>query len=103
MGIRLPKCKWTTEVMGEVVRTTGIDANIDKVEDISETIKVQVMITPAEVIDGQVVLKGRIPNKEEVIKLLMQSSLNYENILHTIGKHLMQLHRSREMIDQKFI
>jgi small redox-active disulfide protein 2 len=71
LGTGCPRCKRTTEVVEEAVKTAGIDANIEKVEDITEIIKYQVMSTPAIVIDGIVVLKGRVPNKEEVIQKLM--------------------------------
>ena len=48
----------------------GIDATITKVEDIMEIMKYNIMTTPALVIDGKVVVKGRIPSAEEIKQLL---------------------------------
>lgn len=70
LGTGCPKCKQTTAVVEEAIQASGVAANLEKVEDITEIIKYQVMSTPAVVIDGKVVLKGRVPEKAEVIQLL---------------------------------
>ncbi len=70
LGTGCPRCKQTTAVVEEAIKASGIAAHLEKVEDITEIIKYQVMSTPAVVIDGKVVLKGRVPEKEEVIQLL---------------------------------
>lgn len=70
LGTGCPKCKTMTGVVQEVVTENNIDATIEKVEDIMEIMKFNVMMTPALVIDDVVVIKGRIPSKDEVLKLL---------------------------------
>ena len=42
----------------------------EKVEDIMEIMKYNVMTTPALVIDDVVTIKGRVPSKDEVLGLL---------------------------------
>ncbi len=70
LGTGCPKCKRATALVEEVVLETGLDASVEKVEDIMEIMKYNVMSTPALVIDEKVVIKGRVPSKSEVIELL---------------------------------
>jgi small redox-active disulfide protein 2 len=70
LGTGCPKCKALEKITREVVEQAGIDATITKVEDIMEIMKFNVMTTPALVVDGKVVLKGRVPSGEELKQLL---------------------------------
>lgn len=70
LGTGCQKCKSLTGIVEEVVKENNIDATIEKVEDIMEIMKFDVMTTPALVIDDVVTLKGSIPSKEEVLTLL---------------------------------
>jgi small redox-active disulfide protein 2 len=70
LGTGCAKCKTLEKLTRDVVSKYGIDATITKVEDIIEIMKFNIMTTPALVIDGIVVIKGRIPSAEEIRKLL---------------------------------
>jgi len=70
LGTGCPKCQSLTSVVNAVVSENNIDATIEKVEDIMEIMKYNVMSTPALVIDDVITIKGRIPSKEEVLALL---------------------------------
>lgn len=70
LGTGCAKCKALEKVTREVVEQNGIDAGIRKVEDIMEIMKFNVMTTPALVVDGKVVLKGRVPSSEELKQIL---------------------------------
>ncbi|WP_299110728.1 thioredoxin family protein [uncultured Winogradskyella sp.] len=70
LGTGCPKCKTMTSVVTEVVKENNIDATIEKVEDIMEIMKFNVMTTPALVIDDVITIKGRVPSKNEVLALL---------------------------------
>ncbi|WP_282056972.1 thioredoxin family protein [Maribacter luteus] len=70
LGTGCPKCQSLTSVVKEVVNENNIDATIEKVEDIMDIMKYNVMSTPALVIDDVVTIKGRIPSKDEVLALL---------------------------------
>lgn len=70
LGTGCPKCQTMTGVVKDVVSENDIDASIEKVEDIMEIMKYNVMVTPALVIDGVVTIKGRIPSKVELLELL---------------------------------
>lgn len=70
LGTGCPKCKATTALIQEVVKENNIDATIEKVEDIMEIMKYNVLSTPVLIIDEEIKIKGRVPSKNEVIELL---------------------------------
>lgn len=70
LGTGCPKCKTLEKATRDVVAQNNIDATITKVEDIVEIMKFNVMTTPALVVDGKVVVKGRVPSNDELKQLL---------------------------------
>jgi small redox-active disulfide protein 2 len=70
LGTGCTKCKNLEKLTQEAVEMAGITASITKVEDIMEIMKYGIMATPALVIDGKVVVKGRVPSKDEIVSLL---------------------------------
>ena len=70
LGTGCPKCKSLDKITREVIASNGISANVTKVEDIMEIMKYGVMSTPALVVDGVVVVKGRVPSAEEIKQFL---------------------------------
>jgi small redox-active disulfide protein 2 len=69
LGTGCPKCKTLEKITREVVAEAGIDANITKVEDIIAIMKLT-MTTPALVVDGKVIVKGRVPSNSELKEIL---------------------------------
>jgi small redox-active disulfide protein 2 len=70
LGTGCSKCKTLEELTRKVVKDNRIDAHITKVEDIVEIMKYNIMTTPALVVDGKVVVKGRVPSSEEIKQFL---------------------------------
>ncbi len=70
LGTGCPKCQSMAGVVKDVVLENHIDATIEKVEDLMEIMKFNVMTTPALVIDDVITIKGRVPSKVEVLALL---------------------------------
>lgn len=70
LGMGCPKCKQLAANAEQALRELGLDAHVEKVEDIREIMKLNVMMTPALVIDGQVKASGRVLSAEEIKKLL---------------------------------
>lgn len=70
LGTGCTKCKTLEKNTNEAVKELGIDTTVTKVEDIMEIMNFGVMITPALVVDGKVVLKGKVPSVEEIKQLL---------------------------------
>lgn len=72
LGTGCPKCKSLERLTREAVNETGIEADISKVEDIMDIMNYGVVSTPALVIDGKVVLYGRLPSSSEIKTFLTQ-------------------------------
>lgn len=70
LGTGCAKCKSLEKATREAVEKAGIDATVIKVEDIVEIMQFGVMTTPALVIDGEVMVKGKVPSVSEITKLL---------------------------------
>ncbi|MDB4297357.1 thioredoxin family protein [Flavobacteriaceae bacterium] len=70
LGTGCSNCKIMAGIVKEVATENNIDVNIEKIEDIEDIMEYNVMSTPALVINNVVVIKGRIPSKNEVLALL---------------------------------
>jgi len=70
LGTGCAKCSSLEKVTREAVAQKGVDANIEKVDDIMQIMAFGVMTTPALVIDGKVVVKGKVPSVKEIMELL---------------------------------
>ncbi len=66
LGPGCPKCQKVSEIIGEAVTETGIDASVEKVTDIMEIAGYGVFGTPAVVVNGDVKSVGKIPSKNDV-------------------------------------
>jgi small redox-active disulfide protein 2 len=73
LGTGCARCRQTAEAVRHAVERSGVEATIEKVEDIREIMKFPVMRTPAVAIDGSVVISGRVPAIEEVLSLLAKA------------------------------
>lgn len=70
LGTGCSKCKSLEKATRQVVDELGINASVEKVEDIMEIMNFGVMTTPALVINNEVVVKGRVPSIKELKELL---------------------------------
>ena len=70
LGTGCPKCKSLEKSVYNALAELNIAADVNKVEDIVEIMNYGVMSTPALVIDGKVVVKGRVPSVEEIKSLI---------------------------------
>jgi len=70
LGTGCPKCKTLEKITREVVNEIGIAADISKEEDIVKIMNYGIMHTPGLVINGKVVLSGRIPSVIEIKKII---------------------------------
>ena len=70
LGVGCAKCTQTEAVVREAIEKFGIDADVQRVEDIQEIIQYNVLSTPAVVVDEVVKLKGRVPTINEVKEVL---------------------------------
>ncbi len=70
LGPGCANCVNLEKATRDAVAGLGIDAEIEKVTDYGEIAGYGVMRTPSLVVDGQVVLSGRVPTAAQVRELL---------------------------------
>ena len=70
LGTGCPKCLTLEKTTKDIVAEMQIDAVVEKVDDIMKIMEYGIMKTPALVVDGKVVVSGRIPSSDEIKKLL---------------------------------
>ena len=70
LGPGCPKCKTLEKVTRDAVAEAGIDATIEKVEDIVKIMEYRVMQTPVLVVNEKVVLSGQVPSVKQVKEIL---------------------------------
>jgi small redox-active disulfide protein 2 len=75
LGTGCSNCKKLEKIVREAVAELGIVAEVEKVEDMASIMAYGVMSTPALVINEEVKLAGKVPNKARVIEIL-QAELN---------------------------
>lgn len=66
LGTGCPKCKQTEAIVRETLAELGMEAHVEKVEDIQQIMQYNILSTPAVVVDEVVEIKGRVPTKAEL-------------------------------------
>ena len=69
-GAGCPKCKKTEENARKAVEELGIDAEVTHIYDEVEMIARGITSSPALVIDGELKVADRVPEVEEIKRLL---------------------------------
>ena len=69
LGSGCANCTKLESVTKEVISHLGIEAQVEKVEDLQKIMSYGVMSTPALVINGVVKLVGKVPNKARLIEI----------------------------------
>ncbi len=72
LGPGCNKCKKADKMVRATIEKMGIDATVEKVEDVTEIMKYNIIATPAIVVDEVVKIKGKIPKEDEIIKALSE-------------------------------
>ena len=71
LGTGCAKCKTLHETVKKAVQETGVEAQVEKVEDIQKIMAFEILMMPGLVIDGEVKTAGRVPKLEEVKELIL--------------------------------
>ena len=71
LGTGCTKCKTLYELANKAVAETGVEALVEKVEDIQKIMAYNVIMMPGLVIDGYVKVAGRLPSLDEVKRLIL--------------------------------
>ena len=75
LGTGCPRCRKLEANARKAIEELGVDAEIEKVQDIKEITKFGVMMTPGLAIDGKVKSTGEIASVEKVKKWLQEATV----------------------------
>lgn len=70
IGTGCDKCDTLYENVQEALAQLGMQAELEKVEDLMDIVKLGVMTAPSLMVDGKLVISGRVAKTKELIKLL---------------------------------
>ena len=70
LGSGCATCNQLADAVNAVIAAEGINASVEKVEDIQKIMAYNVLSTPALVVDEKVLCKGRVPSYAELKELL---------------------------------
>jgi len=71
LGTGCAKCKTLHDTVTKAVREIGLDAQVEKVEDIQTILAFEILMTPGLIINGEVKAAGRLPSAEEIKRLIV--------------------------------
>jgi len=72
LGTGCPKCKKLEANALEAVKLSGSKASVEKVTDLDQIMDYGVMMTPALVIDEQVMASGKVLSAEDIVRLIQK-------------------------------
>jgi small redox-active disulfide protein 2 len=74
LGSGCTNCKNLEKLCNEVVAENNLDAEIEKVTDYKEIMKYGIMSTPGLVLNGKVMLSGKLPTKSTLLHWLKDAN-----------------------------
>lgn len=70
LGPGCAKCKSMYGNVMEALKASETEATVTKVEDMEEILSYNVLTTPVLIVDGEILVKGRIPTVSEISTIL---------------------------------
>ncbi|MDM1039064.1 thioredoxin family protein [Myroides odoratimimus] len=70
LGTGCSKCKTMYNNVMQAVKEAGVEVEIEKIEDIQEIMKYNLLSSPALLIDDEVKVKGRVAEVNEIKQFL---------------------------------
>ena len=74
LGTGCAKCEQLAANAEAAARRLGVDYELVKVKELAEIMNRGVMFTPALVVDGEVKVAGKVPDEEEIARLLASAT-----------------------------
>lgn len=71
LGPGCTKCKTTFQLVSNFIKEHELDAVVSKEDDIMKIMEFNVMSTPALVVDGKVMMTGRVPKPQDLSEILL--------------------------------
>lgn len=78
LGTGCSKCNQLENVTKDVLKEMGIEAHIDHVKDIKKIMEYPILTTPGLVINEELVVSGKVPDKAKLTQLIVTALDNEE-------------------------
>lgn len=72
IGTGCEKCTKLYQNVQQAIDELGIIAHIEKVEELADIVRLGIMSTPSLMVDGKIVISGRISNVKSLKSILIQ-------------------------------
>lgn len=72
LGPGCQKCRELYEMTVKAVNETGVECNIEKIEDIRNIISYNILSTPALIVDDKVRCAGKLPSIDFIKQIIME-------------------------------
>ncbi len=74
LGPGCKNCETTASRFAEIIEELGIEAELNHITDMNEVMERGIALTPAVIIDDEIVVSGEVPSRDKIKELLQQSS-----------------------------
>jgi small redox-active disulfide protein 2 len=73
LGTGCAKCNSLEKSVKSALEELNLPSAVEKIDDIQKIISYGIMMTPALVIDGKVVVKGNVPSVKELKEIILKN------------------------------
>jgi small redox-active disulfide protein 2 len=73
LGPGCAKCQSLEKTVKEVVAALNLDIKVEEVKDMKQIMQYSILMTPGLVINGKVVMSGKVPSKAEVERYIVNA------------------------------
>ena len=73
LGPGCARCDQLKKTTRQVVEELGVDATVEEVKDVKKIMDYPILTTPGLVVDGELVCSGKVPDKAEVTRLIVNA------------------------------
>ncbi|MFA5066089.1 MAG: thioredoxin family protein [Dehalococcoidia bacterium] len=71
LGPGCAKCQSLEKMVKDVVANLKLDIKVEEIKDMKQIMQYPILMTPGLVINGKVVMSGKVPTKAEVERYIM--------------------------------
>ena len=72
LGVGCPKCRRLEEKVKAVIDMNSIEASVEKVTDVNDMMKYNIMMTPGLVVNEKLKSSGNIPKDEQILEWIKE-------------------------------
>jgi small redox-active disulfide protein 2 len=79
LGTGCAKCNQLENATKEVLKEMGIEAKIEHIKDINKIMEYPILTTPGLVIDEELVVSGKVPDKAKLNQIIVNALAKEDN------------------------